>query len=227
MDLAGDDGPDDVGDDAFEGPSSLAADAKNAEVGGEPVEGSQFRGSSASAGERMNMTPCSTRRDPRKRPHQESPVEAQSETKRLMRMLAQDREDNIRANDKARQENLDFMKNFLRDTVPGLVSVIAKEVFTSMHAASVAPLQMIEPSPSSQQLLLANQAHGSFDTSRKSSQGSTKVSLTETTPDPAQSAKTLDSGADMGAEDVETAAVDELLGSEAMEETDPESQPGC
>ena len=63
------------------------------------------------------------------------------------------------------------MKNFLRDTVPGLVSVIAKEVFTSMHAASVAPLQMIEPSPSSQQLLLANQAHGSFDTSRNRRKG--------------------------------------------------------
>ena len=149
VDLAGDDGQDDVGDDAFEGPSSLVADAENAEVGGEPVEGSQFRGLSASAGERMNVTPCSTRCDPRKRPRQESPVEAQSETKRLMRMLAQDREDNIRANDKARQENLDFMKSFLRDTVPGLVLVIAKEVFTSMHAASVAPLQMIEPSSSS------------------------------------------------------------------------------
>ena len=44
MDLAGDDGPDDVGDDAFEGPSSLAADAKNAEVGGEPVEGKSISG---------------------------------------------------------------------------------------------------------------------------------------------------------------------------------------
>ena len=150
VDLAGDDGQDDVGDNAFEGSSSLAADAENAEVGGEPVEGSQFRGSSASARERMNVTPCSTRRDPQKRPRQESPVEAQSKTKRLMRMLAQDREDNIRANNKARQENLDFMKSFLRDTVLGLVSVIAKEVFTSMHAASVAPLQMIEPLPSSQ-----------------------------------------------------------------------------
>ena len=52
-----------------------------------------------------------------------------------------------------------------------------------MHAASVAPLQMIEPSPSLQQLLLANQAHGSFDSARKTPQGSTKVSLTETTPD--------------------------------------------
>ena len=68
MDLAGDDGQQDVGEDAFEGLSSLAADAENAEVGGEPVEGSQFWGSFASAGERMNVTPCSTRRDPRKRP---------------------------------------------------------------------------------------------------------------------------------------------------------------
>ena len=68
MDLAGDDGQEDVGEDAFEGPSSLAADAENAKVSGEPMEGSQFRSSSASAGERMNVTPCSTRRDPRKRP---------------------------------------------------------------------------------------------------------------------------------------------------------------
>ena len=75
-------------------------------------------------------------------------MEVKSKTKRLMKMLAHDREDNIRANEKARQENLDFMKSFLRDTVPGLVSVIAKEVFMSMHAASVVPLQMIEPSPS-------------------------------------------------------------------------------
>ena len=67
-------------------------------------------------------------------------MEVESETKRLMKMLAQDREYNIRANEKARQENMDFMKSFLRDTVPGLVSVIAKEVFTSMHVASVASL---------------------------------------------------------------------------------------
>ena len=76
-------------------------------------------------------------------------------------------------------------------------------------------------------MLLANQAHGSFDTGRKSPQGSTKVSLTETMLDPAQSARTPDSGADKGVEDAEPAVVDELLGSEAMEETVLESQPGC
>ena len=58
-------------------------------------------------------------------------------------------------------------------------------------------------------------------------QGSTKVSLTKTMPDPAQSARTPDFGADKGAEDVETTEVDELPGSEALEETVPESQPGC
>ena len=115
------------------------------------------------------------------------------------------------------------MKSFLRDMVPGLVLVIAKEVFTSMHAANVAPLQMIEPSPSSQQLLLANQVHESFDNARKTPQGSMKVSLTETTPDPTQLARTPDFSADKGAEDVETAEVDELPGSEALEETVPES----
>ena len=57
VDLAGDDSQEDVGEDAFEGLSSLAADAKNAEVAGEPVEGSQFRGSSASVGERMITPP--------------------------------------------------------------------------------------------------------------------------------------------------------------------------
>ena len=51
--------------------------------------------------------------------------------------------------------------------------------------------------------------------------------MTETTPDPAQSVKMPDSGADKVAEDAETAAVDELLGSEAMEEIVLESQPGC
>ena len=86
---------------------------------------------------------------------------------------------------------------------------------------------MIEPSPSSQQLLLANQAHGSFDSARNTPQGSTKVSLTETMPYPVQSARMPDFGADKGAEDVETAKVDELPGSEALEETVPESQPGC
>ena len=64
VDLAGDDSQEDVGEDAFEGLSSLAVDAENAEVGGEPVEGSQFWDSSAFARERMNVTPCSTHRDP-------------------------------------------------------------------------------------------------------------------------------------------------------------------
>ena len=49
----------------------------------------------------------------------------------------------------------------------------------------------------------------------------------ETTPYPAQSARMPDSGADKGAEDVETVEVDELPGSEALEETVPESQPCC
>ena len=45
----------------------------------------------------------------------------------------------------------------------------------------------------------------------------------ETTPDPVQSARMPDFGADKGVEDVETAKVDELPGSEALEETVPES----
>ena len=75
-------------------------------------------------------------------------MEEESEMKCLMKMLAQDREDNIKANEKARKDNLDLMKSFLRDTIPGLVSIIAKEVFASMHATSVVSLQMIKPSPS-------------------------------------------------------------------------------
>ena len=134
VDLARDDGQEYVGKDAFEGPSSLAADAENTEVGWEPMEGSQFWDSSTSAGERMNVTPCSTHRDPRKRPRQESPVEVESETKRLMKMLAQDKEDNIRANKKVRQENLDFMKSFLRDR--------SRDLYRSLPRRSLRPCML-------------------------------------------------------------------------------------
>lgn len=108
----------------------------------------------------MNVTSSLTRKDPCKRPHSKSLMEDELETKRLIKMMERDREDNIKANEKARQDNLDLMKSFLRNTILGFVSVIAKKDFTLMHATSVAPLQMIKPFPSSQQLVLANQAQG-------------------------------------------------------------------
>ena len=53
-----------------------------------------------------------------------------------MEMLLQDRDDNRRA----RQEDRDMMKSFLTDTMPGLVTGIAKEVFNTMRMVNVTPL---------------------------------------------------------------------------------------
>ena len=96
INIGGDEQVDIGGEDALTGPSSGAAHLEVAQDCEEALDASQFRGSSASIGERLNVTPSSTQRDPQKRQRVESPKE-KSKTDLLMEMLLQDREDNRRA----------------------------------------------------------------------------------------------------------------------------------
>ena len=222
INIGGDEQVDIGGEDALAGPSSGATDLEVAQDCEEALDASQFRGSSALIGERLNVTPSSTRRDPRKRQRMESPKE-KSKTNLLMEMLLQDREDNRRA----RQEDRDMMKSFLTDTMPGLVVGIAKEVFNTMRMANVTPLQMIEPSPSSQQLRLAGHAHGSSDSAKQTPRGSKNPSLGTTSSDPSVSASTPESVEERNDMELEAAEVDVTPVANQVEDAIPESQLGC
>ena len=120
-----------------------------------------------------------------------------------------------------------MMKSFLTDTMPGLVVGIAKEVFNTMRMANVMPLQMIEPSPSSQQLRLASHAHGSSDSAKEMPRGSRNPSSGTTLSDPGVSASTPESVKERNDMELEAAEVDVTPIADQVEDAIPKSQPGC
>jgi hypothetical protein len=132
-----------------------------------PPECSQMGGSSASAGMHQQVTPTSDNRLASKRRRIESPKKDQvSEVESLRRLFYKERRDNEvrreedrKSSDKRREEDKAEMKDFMKNMVQSF-----------LEGLTARPLQMISPTPSSQQLLLDSQPHPSADSAKNPNQ---------------------------------------------------------
>jgi hypothetical protein len=137
---------------------------------GDPIEGSGARDSSASVGERVNLTPCSIkRRSKKRRKVQPSDIEAEKREQLLQLLLAE-------------REMKEKKKNpFSELNLPELIADIAKGIYVQMNPL---PVQARSPSPSNSLLLLeSSPATGSVHSARPSTQHSVDPSVDTTTSD--------------------------------------------